>query len=164
MKQTRARIFHGNTHSKGKIVSVFEPPTEIIRKGKASKPTEFGKMVKFQEAENQIITAYEVYAARPYDSDLLIEAIDTHEAVLGRVPRLVAADAAFYSANNEAAAKSKGVKRVPDARGASASSNDDMASAAAATGGLSEWIAGSARRHCRQPHQYRRVMEQAAEP
>jgi transposase, IS5 family len=112
MKQTRACIFEGNMYSQGKIVSVFEPSTEIIRKGKASKPTEFGKMVKLQEAENQIITAYEVYAERPYDSDLLTEAIDTHEAVLGRVPHLVAADAAFYSANNEAAAKAKGVKRV----------------------------------------------------
>jgi IS5 family transposase len=112
MKQTRARIFQGNTRSKGKLVSLFEPSTEIIRKGKASKPTEFGKMVKLQEAENQIITAYEVYPERPYDSDLLIPAIDTHHALLGRVPRLVAADAAFYSARNEAAAKAKGVKRV----------------------------------------------------
>ena len=112
MKQTRARIFRGNTRSEGKLVSLFEPSTEIIRKGKASKPTEFGKMVKLQEAENQIITAYEVYAQRPYDSDLLIGAIDTHQALLGRVPRLVAADAAFYSARNEAAAKAKGVKRV----------------------------------------------------
>jgi transposase, IS5 family len=112
MKQTRARIFHGNTRSEGKLVSVFEPSTEIIRKGKASKPTEFGKMVKLQEAENQIITSYEVYAQRPSDSDLLIPAIDTHQALLGRVPRLVAADAAFYSAQNEAAAKAKGVKRV----------------------------------------------------
>jgi IS5 family transposase len=112
MKQTRARIFRGNTRSEGKLVSLFEPSTEIIRKGKASKPTEFGKMVKLQEAENQIITAYEVYAQRPYDSDLLIPAIDTHQALLGRVPRLVAADAAFYSAKNEIAAKAKGVKRV----------------------------------------------------
>jgi transposase, IS5 family len=112
MKQTRARIFHGNTRSEGKLVSLFEPSTEIIRKGKASKPTEFGKMVKLQEAENQIITAYEVYPERPYDSDLLIPAIDTHEALLGQVPRLVAADAAFYSARNEAAAKAKGVKRI----------------------------------------------------
>jgi transposase, IS5 family len=112
MKQTRARIFRGNTRSEGKLVSLFEPSTEIIRKGKASKPTEFGKMVKLQEAENQIITAYEVYPERPYDSDLLIPAIDTHHALLGRVPRLVAADAAFYSARNEAAAKAKGVKRV----------------------------------------------------
>ena len=39
-------------------------------------------------------------------------AIDIHQARLGRVPRLVAADAAFYSDNNERAAKAKGVKRV----------------------------------------------------
>jgi transposase, IS5 family len=37
---------------------------------------------------------------------------DTHQAKLGRAPHLVAADAAFYSAKNEAAAKAKGVKRV----------------------------------------------------
>jgi IS5 family transposase len=69
-------------------------------------------MVKLQEAENQIVTAYEVYGRRPCDSDLLIGAIDTHQARLGRMPRLVAADAAFYSARNEAAAQAKGVKRV----------------------------------------------------
>ena len=69
-------------------------------------------MVKLQEAENQIITNYEVYARRPNDSDLLVAAIDTHQALLGRAPHLVAADAAFYSAKNEAAAKAKGVKRV----------------------------------------------------
>ena len=112
MKQTRARIFRGNTRSEGKLLSLFEPSTEVIRKGKAGKPNEFGKMVKLQEAENQIITDYEVYARRPYDSDLLTAAIETHQALLGRAPQLVAADAAFYSAKNEAAAKAKGVKRV----------------------------------------------------
>jgi IS5 family transposase len=112
MKQTRARIFRGNTRSEGKLLSLFEPSTEVIRKGKAGKPNEFGKMVKLQEAENQIITDYEVYARRPYDSDLLVTAIETHQARLGRTPRLVAADAAFYSAKNEASAKAKGVKRV----------------------------------------------------
>ena len=39
-------------------------------------------------------------------------AIETHQARLGRAPYLVAADAAFYSGKNEAAAKAKGVKRV----------------------------------------------------
>jgi hypothetical protein len=43
-------------------------------------------------------------------TDLLIPAIESHEAVLGRTPRLVAADAGF--AKNEEAAKAKGVKRV----------------------------------------------------
>jgi IS5 family transposase len=112
MKQTRARILRGDTRADGKILSLFEPATEVIRKGKAGKPNEFGKMVKLQEAENQIVTGYEVYAQRPNDVDLLIGAIETHQARLGRTPRLVAADAAFYSAKNEAEAKAKGVKRV----------------------------------------------------
>ena len=80
MKQTRARIFRGNTRSEEKLLSLFEPSTEVIRKGKAGKPNEFGKMVKLQEAENQIITDYEVYARRPHDSDLLIAAIETHRS------------------------------------------------------------------------------------
>jgi len=112
MRQTKARIFGGDKHSKGKLVSLFEPSTEVIRKGKAGKPTEFGKLVKLQEAENQIVIDYEVYARRPNDVDLLIPAIAAHRAKLGRAPRLVAGDAAFYSAKNEAAAKAMGVKRV----------------------------------------------------
>ena len=112
MKQTRARIFRGDTHTEGKLLSVFEPSTEIIRKGKAGKPNEFGKMVKLQEAEDQIVIDYEVYDRRPSDSDLLIVAIETHRAMLGRPPHMVAADAAFYSAKNEAAARAQGVKRV----------------------------------------------------
>jgi IS5 family transposase len=112
MRQTKARVFAGDTHAEGKIVSLFEPTTEVIRKGKAGKPTEFGKMVKLQEAENQIVIAYEVYDRRPSDSDILMAAIETHQARLGRTPHLVAADAGFYSAKNEAAAKTTGVKRV----------------------------------------------------
>jgi transposase, IS5 family len=112
MRQARARVFRGDVHFEGKIVSVFEPSAEVIRKGKAGKPTEFGKMVKLQEAENQLIVDYEVYARRPNDADLLIPAIVTHQAKLGRAPRLVAADAAFYSGKNEAAARAMGVKRV----------------------------------------------------
>jgi IS5 family transposase len=112
MKQTRARIYRGDTRAEGKIVSLFEPSTEVIRKGKAAKPTEFGKMIKLQEAENQIVIDYEVYDRRPNDAELLIPAIETHRATLGRVPHLAAADAAFYSGKNEAAAKAKGIKRV----------------------------------------------------
>jgi len=112
MKQTRARIYRGDTRSEGKLLSVFEPSTEVIRKGKAGKPNEFGKMVKLQEAENQIVIDFEVYDKRPNDSDLLIPAIEIHQATLRRAPHLVAADAAFYSGKNEATAKAKGVKRV----------------------------------------------------
>src|SRR5262249_42886448 len=84
MKQTRARIYPGDTRSECKLLSVFEPSTEVIRKGKAGKPNEFGKMVKLQEAENQIVIDFEVYDKRPNDCDLLVPAIEIHQATLGR--------------------------------------------------------------------------------
>jgi transposase, IS5 family len=112
VRQTRKRVFEGLTQLPGKIVSLFEPHTEIIRKGKADKPTEFGKLVKIQEAENQIITHYEVFDERPSDRQLLLPAVEAHEQLLGRTPRLVAADAGFYSQAQERAVAGKGVKWI----------------------------------------------------
>ena len=112
MRQTKDRVFGGDCHVTAKLVSIFEPDTEIIRKGKASKPTEFGKMVKIQEAEKQIITAYEVYDRRPNDRDLLIPAVEMHQQRLHRLPQLVAADAGFYSAQGETKTRELGVERV----------------------------------------------------
>jgi IS5 family transposase len=112
MQQTRERVLEGNTRAPNKILSVFEPDTEVIRKGKASKPTEFGKLVKIQEAENQIVIHCEVFEQRPSDSDLLTPSIEKHQELLGRVPDLAAADAGFFSAANEVEAKAMGVKRV----------------------------------------------------
>jgi hypothetical protein len=54
------------------------------RKGKASKPTEFGKLVQGQETGNQIITHYDVFDQRPSDRDLLLGAVENHERVLGQ--------------------------------------------------------------------------------
>ncbi|SPJ17055.1 transposase [Burkholderiales bacterium] len=112
MQQTRDRIFGGDPRTPGKLVSLFEPHTEIIRKVNAAKPTEFGKLVKFQEAEQQIVTHYEVYDQRPNDSDLLVPALQIHERQFGQPPRLLTADAGFFSARNEAAARERGVKRI----------------------------------------------------
>ena len=110
MKQARIRIFGGDTKSLGKIVSVFEPQTEIIPKGKASKPTEFGKLVKIHEAENQIVTHFEVFAERPTDSSLLLPSIQVQQERLGRIPRVVAADAGFYSCEGERVGRALGVQ------------------------------------------------------
>ena len=112
LKQTKARVLEGNHHYANKLYSVFEVHTEGIRKGKLSKPTEFGKLVKIQEAENQIITDYEVFAQRPADQELLIPAIEKHHEIFGRAPQLVASDAGFFSLENVRQAKELGVKRV----------------------------------------------------
>jgi Transposase DDE domain len=112
VRQTKARVFDGLTQLPDKLVSLFEPHTEIIRKGKAGKPNEFGKLVQVQEAEGQIITHYEVFDERPSDQRLLVAAVETHQQKLGRVPRLVAADAGFYSRANEEAVQQLGVTYV----------------------------------------------------
>jgi IS5 family transposase len=118
LEPTKARVLEGNTHFKDKVLSLFEEHTEAIRKGKAAKPTEFGKMVKIQEAEHQIITDYEVFEKRPLDADLLLPSIETQERLLGRVPKVVAADAGFFSTDNQTQAEEKGVQKlsVPNKR------------------------------------------------
>ncbi len=112
LRQARERVLHGNTHAEGKLLSVFETETEVIRKGKAKKPNEFGKLIKIQEAENQLITSYEVLDQRPADSTLLLASIEQHIQVFGHAPDALAADPGFFSAANEAAAEKLGVKRV----------------------------------------------------
>ena len=112
LEQTRARLMGGDTHVPDKVLSVFEPHTEAIRKGKIAKPTEFGKLVTIQESEHQIISAYEVHARRPPDMTLWIPAIDRHVAIFGRAPDIAAGDRGFASAKNEEAAVQRGVRRV----------------------------------------------------
>ena len=112
MPQTKQRLFGGDTQAPEKLVSLFEPSTEIIPKGKAAKPTECGKLVKIQEAANQIIIDYQVDDQRPHDADLLLPPIEVHQQRLGRLPRLLAAGTGFYSLANEAPAQQRGVKRV----------------------------------------------------
>jgi IS5 family transposase len=112
LAQTRARLLGGDTHVADKVLSVFEPHTEAIRKGKIAKPTEFGKLVTIQESEHQIITAYEVHPTRPADVTLWTPALDRHIEVFGHAPAIAAADRGFSSAKNEEAALARGVRRV----------------------------------------------------
>lgn len=112
LHQTRARVLGGDTQVPDKVLSLFEPHTEAIRKGKAVTPTEFGKLVTMQESEHQIVTAYQVHDRRPADKTLWVPALDTHSALFGRPPEMATADRGFASAANEAAATARGVRRV----------------------------------------------------
>jgi len=105
-------VFKGDLRYRDKLFSLFESHTEAIRKGKASKPTEFGKLVKIQEAENQVVVDYQVYERRPEDRTLVVPTLDAHRRVFSQAPRLLAADRGFWSATNTRVAKEAGVKRV----------------------------------------------------
>ena len=68
------------------------------------KPTEFGKLVKIQEAEAQFITDYEVCETRVPDQALWVPSLVRHAQLFGRAPRLAVADGGFASRANERAA------------------------------------------------------------
>jgi IS5 family transposase len=108
--QTRARILRGETKSDGKLVSIFEPHTQILRKGKKHKPTEFGRTVKVQEAEGGIVTDIAVVSG--HDSALIESSIAAHTKHFGRPPRVLAADRGFYSGANIERAAAMGVRHV----------------------------------------------------
>ena len=111
--QTRARLLGGDTHVPDKVLSVFEPHTEAIRKGKIAKPNEFGKLVTIQESEHQIITGLRGarHAAGRHDA-VDAGAGSASSAIFGRAPDLAAGDRGFSSATNEQAAVDRGVRRV----------------------------------------------------
>jgi IS5 family transposase len=109
VQQTRARIVRGVTNSKAKLISIFEPHAQILRRGKLHRPTEFGQMVKVQEADGGIVTDIGVVAEKN-DAPLLVPAVEHHIKVFGRAPQIAATDRGFYSGKGERRVSELGVK------------------------------------------------------
>ncbi len=112
MAQTQERVWEGNRHVVGKVLSLFEPHTQVIRKGKAHKPNEFGRLVRIDEVENGIVSGYEVLEGNAADTNSWLPAIRHHQAWFGEAPEMATADRGFFSAKNEREAKALGVEKV----------------------------------------------------
>jgi len=111
--QTERRVLIGESvPAAEKLVSLFEPHTSIIRRGKAGKETEYGHKVWLEETEGGIISGYRVLEGDPADQDQLLPALKHHEERFGRPPRLVAADRGVYSPDNEGECLKRGIERV----------------------------------------------------
>jgi len=112
IQQTRERVFGGNRHVPGKVLSLFEPHTQVIRKGKPHKPTEFGRLVRLDEVEAGLVSQYEVLEGNAADTSALLPAVLQNVALFGRAPRMATADRGYYSARNEKQAEELGVEQV----------------------------------------------------
>ncbi|MDQ3499115.1 MAG: ISNCY family transposase [Actinomycetota bacterium] len=111
--QTKRRVLKGESvKAAEKLVSLFEPHTSIIRRGKAGKETEYGHKVWLEETEGGIISGYRVLEGNPADQDQLLPALEHHEQRFGKPPRLVAADRGVYSPENERECQERGINRV----------------------------------------------------
>jgi IS5 family transposase len=96
-----------------KLVSLFEPHTQVIPRFKAGKPAEFGRKLRLDEVEGGVITGYRVLEkGGGQDQPHLGDALTNHRRQFGRAPRLLAADRGMASAENERLAEEAGVKQV----------------------------------------------------
>ena len=95
--QARRRVMHGEkVPNAEKIFSIFEPHTELLKRGKASKPIEFGHMVAIQQVQGKFITDYEVFEKKPVDYTLVDPALESHKKTFGQLPKEFSADKGFY--------------------------------------------------------------------
>jgi transposase, IS5 family len=96
-----------------KLVSLFEPHTQVVPRFKAGKPAEFGRKVRLDEVEGGLITGYAVLPqGGGQDQPYLGDALADHKRQFGRPPRLLAADRGMASAENQRLAEEAGVKQV----------------------------------------------------
>jgi IS5 family transposase len=90
-----------------KIVSIFEPHTDIIRRGKTMSPTEFGHKVMAVTGKSGLVLQYKVCEGNPADSDLLEGILQKHVEQFGQGPREFTGDRRFYHDDNEKLAASE---------------------------------------------------------
>lgn len=113
IEQTVRRIFEDEVvPAQEKIVSLFEPHTDIICRGKANKPTEFGHKVWLDEVDGGIVSNYRILDGNPPDKEQWRPSLDHHLQQFARPPNQASGDRGVYSPDNEAYAQQLGVKRI----------------------------------------------------
>ena len=83
-----------------KLFSIFEPHTELLKRGKAGKDIEFGHMIQIQQVDGKFITDFEVFAEKPAEPALLRPALSSHEKLFGYMPDQVTADKGYWSTDH----------------------------------------------------------------
>lgn len=112
--QTTRRVFQGQSVPAGeKLVSLFEPHTAIIQRGKAPpNETEFGRKLWYSEVDGGIISEYRLLNGNPPDDGPWEASLKNHVKRFGHPPHLATADRGVFSQKNEQSARQLGVKQV----------------------------------------------------
>jgi IS5 family transposase len=111
--QAQRRVLDGGQVPAGeKLLSVFEPHTQVIQRHKPGKPVEFGRKVWLAEVEGGLISEYRMAAQPGPDAPYLVPSLTRHISRFGKPPHVLAGDRGVYTADNEHRAQHLGVKRV----------------------------------------------------
>ena len=101
INQARRRVLGGEqVPTAEKIYSIFEPHTDLIKRGKVRTPVEFGHKVFLAESAKGLITQYEVLKGNPMDEVHVAPSLKRHHRAFRRAPELYATDRGFFSEQN----------------------------------------------------------------
>jgi IS5 family transposase len=115
MSQTWRRVINGEqVPATEKIVSIFEPHTDIIVKDR--RDTYYGHKIILTTGRSSLIIDCAVEKGNPADVSLFEKSLLRQKEIYGRYPRQVAVDGGFTSNDNLAFAKGEGIKDVAFAK------------------------------------------------
>lgn len=115
LSQTERRVLRGESvPASEKIVSIFEPHTDIIVKDR--RETLYGHKVCLTAGTSGMVTDVVVEHGNPADSTLAVEMVKRQCEVFGKPPRQVSFDGGFVSRSNLADIKKLGVQDVAFAK------------------------------------------------
>jgi len=111
--QAHRRVFEGEkVPADEKLYSLFEEHVELLMRGKAGKPVEFGHLVVVAQSGEKFITHYRSLPERQADPALLPESLDAHRKLFGGAPSVLATDKGFYASANQLAALEDTIETV----------------------------------------------------
>lgn len=111
--QAEQRVLRGGSVPNAeKVFSLFEAHTELLKRGKAGKPVEFGHKVVVAQTGEKFIHHYEVLAKQCDDALLLEGTLEAHRRLFGAPPQLAAMDVGFYENREQLERLRKGIETV----------------------------------------------------
>jgi IS5 family transposase len=111
--QTTRRILQGEqVPASEKIVSLFEEHTDIICRGKESRPVEYGHKIWLNEVEGGLVSHYRILDGNPSDEEQWKPSLQAHLKTFHQPPQQASGDRGLYSPSNEQLAQDLGVKHV----------------------------------------------------
>lgn len=111
--QARRRVLQGEQVANAeKVYSIFEPHTDLIKRGKVLTPVEFGHKVFLAESARGLITQYDVLDGNPSDEGHVAPSLERHRAAFGCAPQLYGCDRGFFSEENVLTCQRAGVEVI----------------------------------------------------
>jgi len=100
IRQATERVLHERAvPNEKKLFSIFEPHTELLKRGKAGKDVEFGHMIQIQQTGEKFITDYDVFDRKPAEPPLVGLALKSHKKLFGHFPHTIAGDKGYWASD-----------------------------------------------------------------